>query len=105
MIAPITFFVEWRASKLSAPDHKGAVEQTAGFQVSQQSGNWFVGLLAVFGMVAFEVIVGIPEIAASRVALDEANSAFDQATSEQEVGPKLLSLFLADSVELFRRFR
>src|SRR4051812_2153229 len=72
MIAAIALFVEWSAAKFAAPNDQRAFQQTTRFEVSKQTGNRFVGLLAIFGMVPFEIIVGIPQISAARITLHEA---------------------------------
>src|SRR5438093_7418679 len=65
VIAPISLFVEWRASEFTAPNHKRAVEQPAGFEIGQQPGNGPVGLAAILAMVSLNIAVRVPAASAS----------------------------------------
>ena len=105
VVASVAFFTHRRAAELTAPDDERFIEQAAGFEIAQQTGDGFVLLAAVFRVVGFDLGVRVPLAAAAVVELHEAHAALDEATRQQAVPAHDLGLRIVDAVELFDGFR
>src|SRR5258706_15215481 len=55
-------------------------------------------------MIAFEIAVSVPEIAAAGIALNKANTALDEAAGEQQIAAELVRLLFVEPVKLLRGF-
>src|SRR5581483_11038178 len=88
-----------RASEFARPDDQGRIEQTALFQVFDQSRGRFIGDVAVLFQLGVEVRMIVP---ACVVDHDEAHPALYQPARQQAVGCKRLRRLLVDTVELAR---
>ena len=71
------------ATEFSAPDDQRLVEQSASFEVRDQTGDRFVGVARMEIMVLFQIGVRVPivvVVGASGVDLNEPDAPFDEPT-------------------------
>ena len=91
------------SAKLTAPENQSVVQQSALFQVGQQSGDGAVNLQCVFGMSFAQVSVLIPLYECVAVSdLDEPHAGFGKATSHQALASKILGHFVVQAIEFLR---
>ena len=70
------------SAKLAGPDHEGVFQKVALFEVGQQRGGSLIAQFRGIGRRRLDVAVMIP---ATMVELNESNSAFGKASSQQAV--------------------
>ncbi len=93
-------------SKFAAPDDQRVLQQAAFFQVLDQPGDWFVCFTRVQVVVRFHVRMSVPVVVvmcSAGVDLDEANTAFDHATSQQTLSAELFALRIIQAVQFLSR--
>ena len=90
MVPPRATLAPRRAAKFRSQDHQGSFKHATPFEIGDQSGEWLVDLLAVAGMVAFQVAMSIPRArpAAAMLNLDKANTALNQPAAGQHLHAK-----------------
>src|SRR6185295_14830720 len=73
VVAAVGAFAHGHAAEFAAPNDKGGVEEAAGFEVGEKSGDGEIAGGAKFGVVAFDIAVAIPAVGVAAVELDEAD--------------------------------
>lgn len=81
-------FAEGHATKFSAPDDQGFIEEATLFQIGEEGSDGLIdfgGVLAVVFLDAEMSIPGILEVPASGIELDEANSPFETTACDEAI--------------------
>ncbi len=105
MVAPVALLVERRSTEFPAPDDQRILEQSALFQVGQQTCDRLVGRLTPFAVISLNVLVRVPTAAGTAVEFHETDPAFHQTTGHQTVATVDGRERVVQAVELFRGFR
>src|SRR6267142_840194 len=94
-----TAFSRGCPAEFSAPDHERLLEQTASFQISEQTGNGPIHELRLLLVIALEIAMRVPS---GLVELHEPNAAFNKPAGQQTIRPVFNGLFAVEAVKLFR---
>ena len=87
-----------RASEFTAPNDQRVVKQTTQFQIGDQSGDRFIGGVAVGGQFGFQTVVLIPSLMGD---FDKPDAGFGQTTGHQTLTTEIFGRFFAQSVQGF----
>src|SRR5262245_50436903 len=90
-----------RAAELTAPNHERLIQQTARFQIGEQSSNRFVACARIFFVIALQVAMRVPS---ALYELDETHAAFDEPPRDQTVRSVLRGLLVVEAIKLLCRF-
>ena len=85
MIATVLSLGSGRATEFASPDHQRLVEQTASFQILQQTGDRLIGGKGIVLVSGFETAVLVPGLKASRcvIELHESHAPLDEAPGQK----------------------
>ncbi len=100
MIPAIALFAHGGASELTAPDDERLFEQSACFEVGEQSGDGFIDGAAEAGVVGFDAFVAVPFASCAAVELDEPDSVLDETPCEEAVPAEDSGFGSVDAVEV-----
>ena len=91
-----------RASELGRPDHERFLEEPAGLEIAQQSGDRLIDIPGE-RLVRAHVAVRVPVVARTDIdQLDEAHAAFDHASRHEALPSEAGGLSALQSVKLQR---
>src|SRR5262249_5021540 len=94
VISAIALFGDRRAPELASPDDECFIQQSASFQVTDQSGRGAIHIGAALAEAFFEVLVIVPLLTGSVVHLNVTDAALDQPSGQQAaIGERIRSIF------------
>src|SRR5439155_8035992 len=100
MVAAILTFAHRHPPKLTAPNDKCRIEESARLQIFEQPRDREVALGAKFGMVAFHVGMAVPAVSIPAIKLHESDPTLDEPPREYTTQAKLGGWLFIKPVEL-----
>src|SRR5688572_9891446 len=101
MITAVGALRSRRTAKFAAPQYQCVFEQSARFQIVQQSGDGLIDFGSVLFMITLEAFVLIPLI--GMADLHESNSLFREPASHQALPSEVLRDRIIQAIQLLRR--